>query len=146
MSKKIASFYKFKKLNNIDNLRNIIFRFMKKNSILGTIILAKEGININICGDSANVDNAKDFIQTTLDLKIDHFNECNIDKDAFSKLKVKNVDAEVMLKNGLISSIFAPVKVLGNGSIDKAVNVTASSFSDSAAKKIEDAGGKATTL
>ena len=63
-----------------------------------------------------------------------------------SKLKVKNVDAEVMSKNGLISSIFAPVKVLGNGSIDKAVNVTASSFSDSAAKKIEDAGGKATTL
>jgi len=63
-----------------------------------------------------------------------------------SKLKVKNVDAEVMSKNGLISSIFAPVKVLGNGSIDKAVNVTASSFSDSAAKKIEDAGGKATIL
>ena len=48
MSKKIVSFYKFKKLNNIDNLRNIIFRFMKKNSILGTIILAKEGINTNI--------------------------------------------------------------------------------------------------
>ena len=74
MSKKIVSFYKFKKLNNIDNLRNIILRFMKKNSILGTIILAKEGININICGDSDSVDNAKDFIQTTLDLKIDHFN------------------------------------------------------------------------
>ena len=33
MSKKIVSFYKFKKLNNIDNLRNIIFRFMKKNSV-----------------------------------------------------------------------------------------------------------------
>ena len=38
------------------------------------------------------MDNAKDFIQTTLDLKIDHFNECNIDKDAFSKLKVKIKD------------------------------------------------------
>ena len=33
MSKKIVSFYKFKKLSNIDNLRNIIFRFMKKNSV-----------------------------------------------------------------------------------------------------------------
>ena len=63
-----------------------------------------------------------------------------------SKLKVKNVDTEVMSKNGLISSSFAPVKVLGNGSIDKAVNVTASSFSDTATKKIQDAGGKATTL
>ena len=63
-----------------------------------------------------------------------------------SKLKVKNVDAEVMSKNGLISSGFVPVKVLGNGSLDKAVNITASSFSDSAVKKIEDAGGKATVL
>ena len=62
-----------------------------------------------------------------------------------SKLKVKNIDAEVMSKNGLISSSLVPVKVLGNGSLDKAVNVTASSFSESAMKKIEESGGKAIT-
>ena len=62
-----------------------------------------------------------------------------------SKLKVKNIDAEVMSKNGLISSSLVPVKVLGNGSLDKAVNVTASSFSESAIKKIEESGGKAIT-
>ena len=104
MSKKIVSFYKFKKLNNIENLRNIIFRFMKKNSILGTIILAKEGININICGDSASVENAKDFIQTTLDLRIDHFNECEIDKDAFSKLKVKIKDEIIKGKKEMVDT------------------------------------------
>ena len=47
-----------------------------------------------------------------------------------SKLKVKNVDAEVMSKNGLISSIFAPVKVLGNGSIDNCLLYTSPSPRD----------------
>ena len=47
--------------------------------------------------------------------------------------------------NGLISSSLVPVKVLGNGSLDKAVNVTASAFSESAVKKIEESGGKVIT-
>ena len=62
-----------------------------------------------------------------------------------SKLKTKNIDAEVLSKNGLISSSLVPVKVLGNGSLDKAVNVTASAFSESAVKKIEESGGKVIT-
>ena len=59
-----------------------------------------------------------------------------------SKIKAKNIDSEVLFKNGLISSLFAAVKILGNGDIDKAYNITASSFSESAVKKIEEAGGK----
>ena len=62
-----------------------------------------------------------------------------------SKLKAKNIDAEVLSKNGLISSSLVPVKVLGNGSLDKAVNVTASAYSESAVKKIEESGGKVIT-
>ncbi len=38
------------------------------------------------------------------------------------------------------------VKVLGNGEINAAVNVTADAFSASAASKIEAAGGKATVI
>tara|TARA_B100000427_G_scaffold220461_1_gene184310 strand:- start:1997 stop:2428 length:432 start_codon:yes stop_codon:yes gene_type:complete len=59
-----------------------------------------------------------------------------------SKIKTKNIDSEVLFKNGLISSLFSAVKILGNGDIDKAYNITASSFSQSAVKKIEKAGGK----
>ena len=62
-----------------------------------------------------------------------------------SKIKSKNIDFEVMYKNGLLSSSLVPVKILGNGSIDKAVNVTATAFSESAAKKIENSGGKVIT-
>ena len=61
-------------------------------------------------------------------------------RDQFQTLcKTYNVSASTVLREWVESA-------LRNGSIDKAVNVTASSFSDSAAKKIEDAGGKATTL
>jgi len=58
------------------------------------------------------------------------------------KIKVKNIDSNVLLKNGLISSNFVPVKILANGDIKKAYNITASSFSKSAIKKIEEVGGK----
>ena len=61
-----------------------------------------------------------------------------------AKIKAKNIDSEVLSKNGLISSTFSAVKILGNGTVEKAINVTASAFSESAVKKIEDAGGKVT--
>ena len=77
------------------------------------------------------------------------FNNSNFQKSyeivnlaSISKIKAKNIDSEALFKNGLISSVFAAVKILGNGDIDKAYNITASSFSQSAVKKIEKAGGK----
>ncbi len=77
------------------------------------------------------------------------FNNSNFQKSyeivnlsSISKINAKNIDSEVLFKNGLISSVFAAVKILGNGNIDKAYNITASSFSESAVKKIEEAGGK----
>ena len=77
------------------------------------------------------------------------FNNSNFQKSyeivnlsKISKIKDKNIDSEVLFKNGLISSVFAAVNILGNGDIDKAYNITASSFSEAAVKKIEKAGGK----
>ena len=77
------------------------------------------------------------------------FNNSNFQKSyeivnlsSISKIKAKHIDSEALFKNGLISSVFAAVKILGNGDIDKAYNITASSFSQSAVKKIEEAGGK----
>ena len=58
--------------------------------------------------------------------------------------QINEIKTGLFGKNGLISSSLVPVKVLGNGTLDKAMNITASSFSDSAIKKIEESGGKAT--
>ena len=45
-------------------------------------------------------------------------------------------------KNGFVSSMRLPVKVLGEGELNKAVHVKANAFSRSAIEKIEKAGGK----
>ncbi|MEC7849900.1 MAG: 50S ribosomal protein L15 [Candidatus Neomarinimicrobiota bacterium] len=60
--------------------------------------------------------------------------------------KHSEIDPVVLQENGLIRSSLKPVKILGEGDIDKKLNVTASSFSESAKNKIEKAGGTATIL
>ena len=61
-------------------------------------------------------------------------------------LKTYDANAEVtpdaLLKSGLINSINKPVKILGNGEIDRPLVVKAKKFSSSARSKIEAAGGR----
>ena len=52
------------------------------------------------------------------------------------------VDAEALLKAGLLSKCTYGVKILGAGELEKKLTVRASSFSESARQKIEAAGGK----
>ena len=52
------------------------------------------------------------------------------------------ITVETLVKVGLVKHSKAPVKILGNGTIDKAYTVKATAFSKSAVQKIEAAGGK----
>ena len=52
------------------------------------------------------------------------------------------VDAVSLEKSGLIRSSLKPVKILGEGSIEKKIKITASAFSAVAKEKIEKAGGE----
>lgn len=54
------------------------------------------------------------------------------------------VNAEMLVKVGLIPDTKLPVKVLGEGELTKKLNVTAAIFSGSAAEKITKAGGSVT--
>jgi large subunit ribosomal protein L15 len=58
--------------------------------------------------------------------------------------KGATVDATSLVESGLIRNFKNPVKILGNGDLTIAVNVTADKFSASAVKKIEAAGGSIT--
>ncbi len=51
-----------------------------------------------------------------------------------------------LLESGAVSRLGDGVKILGNGSISKKLTVQANAFSESAAKKIEAAGGKAEVI
>ena len=52
-----------------------------------------------------------------------------------------DVTPEILVEKG-IARAGMPIKILGNGELDKALNVTAHKFSKSAKEKIEAAGGK----
>ena len=62
----------------------------------------------------------------------------NLDK--LSNLKEKEVTPDLLYQKGLIDKN-SPYKILGNGSIDKSLNVSANMFSKKAIEKIEGAGG-----
>ena len=56
-------------------------------------------------------------------------------------IQSEEINPAVMKENGLVKYSLRPIKILGDGEIDKKVNVTASAFSSSAKSKIEKAGG-----
>ena len=89
----VFGFYKFIKIKSLKKNKNIIQNFLIKNSIRGTIILAKEGMNGTISGQS------KDVKKTICKLKslflFKNFDSSNNSKSRFqpfykSKVKVKN--------------------------------------------------------
>ena len=65
-----------------------------------------------------------------------------VNLNTIEKLALKKIDIDVLYDKGAISKKNVPVKILANGDIKSAVEVCAHSFSQSAIKKIEKAGGK----
>ena len=65
---------------------------------------------------------------------------------AAGKFSGGKVTPEVLYTIGAVSKKSAPVKILGDGELKVKLEVSAHSFSKSAAKKIESVGGKVITL
>ena len=53
------------------------------------------------------------------------------------------IDAEQLIEAGVLKKCENGLKVLGNGTLKKKLTVKATAFSESAKRKIEEAGGKA---
>jgi len=53
------------------------------------------------------------------------------------------VDTASLIEVGLLKNDYQPVKILGEGKLDRALTVIANGFSESAKAKIEEAGGTA---
>lgn len=66
-----------------------------------------------------------------------------VNLEAIARLQLDKVDPEIFKQRGLIQNVKIPVKVLGNGDLETAVEVNAHGFSRSAREKIEKAGGQA---
>tara|TARA_B100000029_G_scaffold273809_1_gene268593 strand:- start:766 stop:1194 length:429 start_codon:yes stop_codon:yes gene_type:complete len=58
------------------------------------------------------------------------------------KLNLKKIDVDILYDKGIINKKSIPVKILGNGDIEKSIEISAHFFSQSSIEKIEKAGGK----
>ncbi|RZM79357.1 50S ribosomal protein L15 [Leptolyngbya iicbica] len=56
------------------------------------------------------------------------------------------VTLESLLESGILTTAEGPLKILGNGELDKALTVKAAAFTKSARQKIEAAGGRCELL
>jgi large subunit ribosomal protein L15 len=60
------------------------------------------------------------------------------------RVEAGTIDAEVLVEAGLVNKATSLIKVLGDGAIERAVEITVDAFSKSAEEKITAAGGKVT--
>lgn len=79
--------------------------------------------------------------------KLKHFTLVNqktytvINVKDLADLDAGSVNMESLMEAGVVTSNDGPLKILGDGEISKAFNVTAAAFTKSAKEKIEAAGG-----
>jgi large subunit ribosomal protein L15 len=69
-----------------------------------------------------------------------------VNLDSLNVIEETTINADTLLKYGLIRKLDIPVKILGNGEWSKNIEISADAFSASAKEKIEQAGGKAIQL
>ena len=65
-----------------------------------------------------------------------------VNLDRLEKVSVEKIDINTLVEEGIIKKANNPVKILGNGEITKAIEVSADMFSKTAVEKIQKAGGK----
>jgi UPF0176 protein len=92
----ISTFYNFVEINHAVDIKNQIVTTLKPMQILGTIILANEGINGTISGTRESIDAAYAFFKQHKILAHTEFKETFYHKIPFNKLKVK-------IKNEVVS-------------------------------------------
>lgn len=61
---RVATFYKFAELTNIKALQHSLIPLCKEKGIMGTILLANEGINATIAGTDENIEAVLSFIRS----------------------------------------------------------------------------------
>ena len=94
----VYSLYKFIDISNLNTIRDKIFRCLDKLNIKGTVLISKEGININISQEYELLENAIENISKVIELDDVHINRTKSNGMAFQKLKVK-IKAEIIKFN-----------------------------------------------
>jgi len=60
------------------------------------------------------------------------------------RIESEEINPSILKEKGLVKYALRPIKILGDGDLNKKINITASAFSSTAVQKIQKAGGTAT--
>jgi len=88
MEQTIATFYQFVDLPDCDSFRELLQKQCNESDVLGTIILATEGINATIAGPKRGVDKVLAFIRSDSRLAIMPHRECPTESLTFHRLRI----------------------------------------------------------
>lgn len=94
----ITTFYKFTKIENTAELKLQLQRFCLNNKILGTIIIAEEGINGTVYGVGDSIKFFEDFMYSMAEFTDIEFKRMETRILAFDRLKIKIKPEIVTLK------------------------------------------------
>ena len=85
----VCSFYKFSEINDLKNLKNKFFLFLKEKKIYGTVLIAPEGINGTVSGLDSNIIKMIDFIKSDTRFHDIDYKLSYTDKIPFYRTKVR---------------------------------------------------------
>jgi len=106
---KVAAFYAFADLLNLEELQKVFTNFLKKEDMKGTVLLAHEGVNGTIAGTEAGINRFKNFLKLNSLYEPQNFKISSCVTDPFPRLKVKLKDEIVSIGNELAD----PAKIVG---------------------------------
>ena len=106
----VISFYKFVKINNPKKLRKSLLDILLNEDVVGTFLIAKEGINATVSGSDISLKKIMKFLDKQKGFNdIEYKHSCSI-KRVFKRLKIKVKDEVVALGKKEID----PSKTTGN--------------------------------
>jgi UPF0176 protein len=85
----VCAMYKFVALENYRQLRQPLFSVMEDNGVMGTLLLASEGINGTVAGSRAGIDKVLAWLRTDPRLANIDTKESYTDRPPFNRTKVK---------------------------------------------------------
>jgi UPF0176 protein len=93
----IITFYEFKDLSNLPDLKNGLKSIMSALSITGTIIIAEEGYNGSVCGERHNIESFIPELEKILDTRLTYKSSFHAAR-ALQRIKIKIKPEIVTLK------------------------------------------------
>lgn len=85
----VAAFYNFVRILNTQQTKQLLLEHLNKNSILGTAIIANEGINGTVCASREAIDSLVEFFKNQCLFQGMEYKESSSLEPVFGKTKVK---------------------------------------------------------